>query len=378
MQNNNIKVFDKLGCEILKSVSYKEFFSLMFLFEIGSAILFALGISAKQDAWLSVLIAMILALPLIYSHLALFKKYNANLAEISEVVLGKILGKILSFIYAFYFLYIAARVTRDFTELSIGTISPKTPVIFVPFIMGIVVIYYLLFDISVTAKSANILLPIFIFLILFRFVASFSISGYSFSKITPVLENGIVPVIKAAFPEILTFPFGELIAFLMIFPDIPDKNKLTKVSLLVVILIGILLSINNISIISAIGPDEVARANFPSYQISRLIQFGSFKNLDTFYAVEIVIGGTIKIIVFTYAGIKCIQSVFNLNDYKFLLIPVWTIVYALPIIIASTYQIHIILGLKLTPIYLHIPFQIIIPILLLLISLIKKRKNKRA
>ncbi|SNX54552.1 endospore germination permease [Thermoanaerobacterium sp. RBIITD] len=362
----------------MKSITIKELFSTMFLFEIGSAILFALGISAKQDAWIAIIIATLAAFPLIYLYLTLFKIYNVNLAKILEATFGKFLGKVLSAIYVIYFLYIAARVTRDFDELSVGSIYPKAPIIAISLTMGIVVLYYLLFDISVTMKSAHLLLPIMLFLIIFKLFASFTtISGINLTKLTPVLENGILPVLKAAFPEILTFPFGELIAFMMIFPEMSNKTGLNKCCFLVVAITGLLLTLNIINTLSTLGIVETERANFPYYQIACLIKFGNFKNLDSFYVVEIIIGGIIKVIVFTYAGIKSIQSIFNLQEYKFLLLPIGTIVFALSIIIADSYPMHIALGLKLTPLYIHVPLQIIIPLIILIISFIKKPQKQQ-
>lgn len=361
----------------MKKITYTELFSAMLVFELGSAILFVLGISAKQDAWLSMIIATIAAFPLVYMYVVLFKKYNANLPQILEAAFGKILGKALSAIYAIYFLYIAARVTRDFDELNVGTIYKETPISAISIAILIVVLYYLMFDISVTIKSAHILLPAFIFLAIIQFFGVFNVTGISIKKLMPILNNGLAPVIKAAFPQILTFPYGELITFMMIFPEIHLKKDLNKYCMALVAATGLWLTINTVEIITSLGVAEAARSNFPFYQLVLIMKFGSFRNLDPFYAVEIVIGGVVKITVFTYAAIKTLQSIFDLKEYKFLLLPVGTIIYALSIIIADSYPLHILIGLKLTTVYIHVPLQIIIPLIVLILSFIKKPQKQQ-
>ncbi|WP_434655389.1 GerAB/ArcD/ProY family transporter [Thermoanaerobacterium thermosaccharolyticum] len=361
----------------MKKITYTELFSAMLVFELGSAILFVLGISAKQDAWIAMIIATLAAFPLVYMYVTLFKKYNANLPQIFEASFGKILGKALSAIYAIYFLYIAARVTRDFDELNVGTIYKETPISAISIAILIVVLYYLMFDISVTIKSAHILLATFVFLAVLQFLGIFNINAINISRLTPILSKGFIPVIKAAFPQIITFPYGELITFMMIFPEIHLKKDLNKYCMALVAATGLWLTINTVEIITALGVAEAARANFPFYQMELVMKFGSFRNLDPFYAVEIVVGGVVKITIFTYAAIKTLQSIFNLEEYKFLLLPVGTIIYALSLIIADSYPLHILIGLKLTTVYIHVPLQIIIPLIVLILSFIKKPQKQQ-
>ncbi|WKV09560.1 endospore germination permease [Thermoanaerobacterium sp. CMT5567-10] len=360
----------------MKSVTQKEIFYAMFLFEIGNTILFAHGISAKQDSWMAVLLAMVSALPLLYLYIFLYKKYKANLTEILKLSFGNIVGRALSAIYMFYFFYMAARVTRDYLELSTGSIFPLSPIKVIAIFLMIVVTYFILFDISVTLKVASILLPFFIFLIFIVFIFAFTIPCYSLNKIFPIFTGGIVPIIKAAYPQVLTFPFGEIIVFMMIFPEVPNKKDLFKYSFVVFILTGLFLAFNNINIISAIGVYEASRINFPFYSMTRLISLGFFRNLDSLYIALMIIGNLIKIIIFAYAGLKASQSVFDIKEYKFLLIPTAAIIYALSIITAESYFIQIPVELPLVSLYIHVPLQIIVPLLLLIAYFVKKRNLK--
>ncbi|AFK87290.1 GerAB/ArcD/ProY family transporter [Thermoanaerobacterium saccharolyticum] len=359
----------------MKSVTIKELFSAMFLFEIGNTILFAHGISAKQDSWIAVLLAMISALPLLYLYIFLYNTYNINLTEILKVSFGKIIGRIISIIYMFYFFYMAARVTRDYLELSTSSIFPLAPIKIIAIFLMIVTAYFLLFDISVTLNVANILLPFFLSLISIIFIFAFTIPGYSFSKIFPIFEGGIMPVLKAAYPRILTFPFGEMFVFMMIFPEIKCSKDLFKYSSLVYLITGILLAFNDINIISAIGVKEASRVNFPFYTVTRLITLGFLRSLDSLYIALMIIGNLIKIIIFAFAGLKACQSVFDIKEYKFLIIPTATIVYALSIVTAESYFIQIPVELPIMALYVHVPLLVIVPLILLIVYFLKKVIN---
>ncbi|EGD49912.1 Spore germination protein [Thermoanaerobacter ethanolicus JW 200] len=91
--------------------------------------------------------------------------------------------------------------------------------------MLILVMYYLLFDICVLARVAKILLPLILAIMAFQTTMIMMGDNFSFSRLLPILENGIVPVIKAAIPLIVTFPFGELIAFTTVFDKVKQKEK---------------------------------------------------------------------------------------------------------------------------------------------------------
>ena len=85
-----------------------QLYCLMMLFEIGSTTVFGLGIDAKQDAWLAVLIAMLFGFVLIWIYTEIQKYYpDKNLADILTAVLGKWLAIPFILLYALEFFWIA-------------------------------------------------------------------------------------------------------------------------------------------------------------------------------------------------------------------------------------------------------------------------------
>lgn len=70
------------------------------------------------------------------------------------------------------------------------------------------------------------------------------------------------------------------------------------------------------------------------------------------------------------------KELINLDDYKPIVIPFATIVLFFSMAIASNHSELIQVGIETTPLYLHLPFQMIIPVILLGIAFIRNRTKK--
>lgn len=117
-------------------------FILVVLFEMGNAILVGLGVQAKQDAWMSVLLGLAGGLLLFLIYYQLFKFYpDIPLTSYVQRITGKWIGRPLGLLYIVYFIYCATRVLRDFGELLTTTIYTNTPLIVINSLMILTIIY---------------------------------------------------------------------------------------------------------------------------------------------------------------------------------------------------------------------------------------------
>lgn len=355
-------------------ISSRQLFSLIALFEIGSAVVVGLGMKAKQDAWLAILLGMLCGLVLFLVYGYLFYRYpKLPLTVYIEKLLGKFLGRILAFIYILYFIYIASRVLRDFGELIITTTLHETPIIVVNFLMTLLIGYGIYLGIEILGRSGEIL---FVVMMLLSFLFIFLIFASDLPKLEnlqPVLENGFKPVLTTVFPLTLTFPFGEMIVFTMFLPYLNKPSKGIKIGLYAMIFSGLLLSFTIALNISVLGPDSAANATFPLYKTISKINIGNIiQRIDLIAVITLIIGGFFKIAIFSYAAVIGLAELFKINKNKKLVLPVCSIVLIASILIASNFVEHIEIGLEKVPYYLHIPLQVVIPFLLLIVSLFRK------
>jgi spore germination protein KB len=77
-----------------------QLFCVVFLFELGSAILVGLGREAMQDAWITVLMGIVCGCALLLVYLKLYHLYPAlSLTGYLRKILGRYLGWFLGLLY---------------------------------------------------------------------------------------------------------------------------------------------------------------------------------------------------------------------------------------------------------------------------------------
>jgi spore germination protein KB len=196
-------------------------------------------------------------------------------------------------------------------------------------------------------------------------------------NIKPILENGLKPVIKTFLTQTINFPFGEMVVFTMILPFLNDKKKAKLVCLGGMLLSGINITITVVVNISVLGVGLFHRSTFPLLTTVGRIQIADFiERLDVLFMLYLVIGGFFKIAIYYYAAVVGATDVFKLSNHRKLAFPLGLIVLFASVTMASNYAEHIKEGLVVVPIYLHWPFQIIIPSMLLIVAFFRNRKKK--
>ena len=76
-------------------------------------------------------------------------------------------------------------------------------------------------------------------------------------RIQPVLGEGLGPIMKAIFPGIITFPYGEMISFLVILPYVSVTKYRLRLLMIGVGIAAFLLTTISFLTISTIGVDTM-------------------------------------------------------------------------------------------------------------------------
>lgn len=358
-------------------ISSIQLFVMMVLFEMGSALLVPLAIDAKKDAWLSIMIGMIVSFALLLVYHKLYWYYpNLLPSEYMQKILGKAAGTLLAFLYIAYFMYNASRVLRDFGEMLLTFAYPETPLFIANALLMLVIIYMVQKGIEVIGRSGELL---------FMFMFTLSVVGFilivvsgliDLTNLEPVLEEGLKPILKVVFTQTLYFPFTEAFVFTMILPYLNNPKKAKLTMFCATGLSGINLILTMLINISVLGVDLTARSQFPLLSTVQSIQVADFlERVDVFFMLGLVIGIFFKISILFYAAVIGTASLFKVHSPSKLSYPLGLIVLFISMSIASNFQEHIHEGLKVAMYVLHLPFLVVIPILLLLIAFVKNRKK---
>ncbi|PFG14993.1 GerAB/ArcD/ProY family transporter [Bacillus sp. es.036] len=355
-------------------LSSKQLFSIMVLFELGSSVVVGLGMEAEQDAWITILLGMCGGFILFFVYASLFKRYpDLPLSEYAQKILGKWPGKIIAVLYSLYFIYIGARVLRDFGELIVTSTLSETPLFVINLLISGVILYGALLGVEVIGRSSEIFFVIVMFLGVI-FIGLILLSNlFHIENLQPVLENGWRPVFQTAFPLVLTFPFGEMVVFTMFLPFLPKKKEGQKTGMYAILLSGIILTVTIIFQIGVMGAYQAKTSTFPLLEtIGRINIQDIIQRLDPIAILILMIGGFIKIIIFLFGSAISLSTAFSIKSWKTLTVIITCAALITSILIERNYLEHIQIGLNVVPYYVHPPFQIGIPLLLFLVMHYKK------
>ncbi|OXS77443.1 GerAB/ArcD/ProY family transporter [Domibacillus enclensis] len=360
-------------------ISAYQLFVLIVLFELGSAILVPLAIDAKQEAWLAILISTLGGLCLFWLYFRLYEYYpDRSPVEYIQALLGKIPGSIIVFAYILFCLYLSARVLRDFGEMLVTVAYPETPLFIINTIMIAAAAYAVRKGIETIARTGELLFVLFSFLFISAFFL-ISVAGIiDVSNLRPAFENGLTPVVKTAFTQTLYFPFGEVVAFAMIFPYVNNAKEAKKAGLLAVLVSGVTLALMMASNTSVLGIELVSRSLFPLLSTIQTIEvFDFIERLDVYFMLASVIGGFFKISLFFYIAVRALAILFNEQQPIRLAYPIGMVILVLSMMTASNFSEHLTEGIKST-LFTHLPFQVVFPFLLFLLAAVKHRRKKQA
>jgi spore germination protein KB len=360
-------------------INATQLFVLILLFELGSALLIPIAIEAKQDAWIAILLGMAGGCFLFLVYHRLYQYYPDLLpTEYVQKIIGKFLGRVFAFLYIFYFSYIAARVLRDFGEMMVTYLYPETPMFIINALLFGVIVYSVRKGIEVLARTGELLF-VFMYLLAFSGLVLILLSGLiEINNLRPVFEEGIRPILKVVITQTIYFPFGEAIVFTMVMPYLNNPKKAKITGLLALGLSGITLAIAMAINISVLGVNLTSRSQFPLLSTVQTIRIAEFlERLDVYFMLALIIGGFFKISIFFYAVVTGTANLFNIKEPSRVAYPMGLVILFLSISIASNFPEHLKEGLKIIPIVLHLPFQVMIPLLLLVIAFFKNRKKRR-
>ncbi|OKP82082.1 hypothetical protein A3844_24840 [Paenibacillus helianthi] len=355
-----------------EQVSALQISFMIMLFEIGSTPLFLLGGKAKQDSWLAMctgsMAGFILLMLLMWIQQS---SLGTDLIGMLKIHFGRYAGSVIGGIYSLYFAYQSMRNVRDLGELTALTMLPRSPMSITMLIFVGISIYAIWKGAEVVFRLPEVLLPMVLFFYALL-VLLFGIMGsLDFNRLGPVFENGFKPIADAALPDIVSFPFGQMIVFLMLWslwdkPGVPVKNTVVAY-----LLISIFLIFMNALNVAVLGPTVAGISQLPFLKSVRTLSSLKFiERLDILVTVQLFVGLLIKMMLFFFCSVKAVAELTG-KPAKWWVFPVGAVIYGASFL-ERDYTQHIAIGLgpslRIDPV-----FQVAIPLLLALSILLRSR-----
>lgn len=363
--------------EMKRSIRVTDLVCFLAVFEIGSTTLFFLGAEAKRDAWIAMGIAALFGLLLLTMYLIIYRSNpELDLYDLCRRNFGKILGPAINLGFTGYFAYEASRNLRDMGELAKLTLLDRTPLMFIMLITIIVVSNTVRYGPYVVVLLVGGFLPFMIFSYSLIYALLVTSGLIRLDLMLPILEEGVRPVWTAAVPELISFPFGQTLLFLLLFPLVNKRRKLGRSVILAYSITAIgLIMINQINVL-VLGPTQAANSTLPLLQVVQLIEIAeAFERFDVLFVIVLVMGLGSKMAAFFMGASMGLQKVTGLS-YKLWTVILGICIYAMAFI-SPNYPHHIQLGIKIVVTYITPIFQVVLPSILLLLIWIRSRRRKQ-
>ncbi len=355
-----------------EQISDKEAILLILMFIIGTTMILGAGVNAKNDAWISGIVGTVFFIPLLFIYSRLLSLFpGKDLFDIFSIIFGKIAGKILSAIYIWYSFHLGGLVLRNFGEFVNVVALPETPLFISLLCLGLVCMIAVYLGIEVISRTTAIFVPLVISIIFF--VVILGIPQLRLNYLQPVLGNGLTPVLTSAFAT-FSFPMAETVIFLCIFTSLQTRKSPKRVYIwgtLIAAAMVIAITIRNIAVLGNLAGNFY----FPSYVAVSRIRIGNFiQGVEVTVSFIFLFSVFVKCTVCLLAACRGIAKVFNLKDYRSIVIQVGLLMIYFSYTVYHTIIEMSYWAFKIYP-YYAFPMQVVIPVITWITAEIKKSRN---
>ena len=325
-----------------------------------------------HDVWLSPILASLIGYVTVYLAYKLHQLYpKQTIIQFSEQIMGRFAGKVFGVVVLFFYIQGTGQVTRAYAEFIVDSFLFTTPISVIIALMIFLCAITLHGGLEVLGRAAQLFFPIFVFPLFILIILI--IPDFEFGNLFPILGDGMIPPMKGAIVPVGWFTEFFLISFLL--PFLADREKGLKYGMMTVFAVMMTLMVVNLIVLFVLGQATAFKV-YPLMQVARYISIADFfEHVESVVMAIWVVGAFIKISVFYYAAALGTAQWLNLSDYRPVVWPLGILIvefsfWSLP----DTMQLWRYLMGIFSPYALLI--QTIIPLFLLVIAVVRKRKKE--
>jgi len=330
---------------------------------------------AKQDGWISLIIAFIIGfVPIILFNALLNLEPNLSFIELTKKYCGKVFGTIINIVLLISVLFHASIVLWNLCNFINSQFLFKTPVLVIAIFFMIPVVYTVSKGLKTIGRTSMVL---FLMSLVIYFITFISLIGkLEISNIFPIFENGITPILDGSLVQL---SYSILAIFpLLIIPknNISENRNINKSLIKMYIFTFITMFIVMFLILTIFGSPLANLYQYPEFNILKTVNVANFfQRVESILAFQWLFDLAVGLMVFVYFLKTATQQTFNFknkfNNILILLISV-TIIFISSVIFKNNTVAYDFLGKTYKFVRLIILF--FIPLIIYIIA--KLRKNK--
>jgi spore germination protein (amino acid permease) len=183
---------------------------------------------AKQDAWMSTLIAGVISQAIIFVFWGLCRRFpSLSLYQILPKLLGRVIGKVVILSYALYFMVTGSLVLARYSDIIDKWILPRTPNWITMVLILITCIYIVNNGLTSIARFYVLVSPILIILLV---LIMYSMKDANFLYILPIGDNSIQTIFKGSKEAAFSMLGFEVFLFIHPYVQSSGKEKLIAIT----------------------------------------------------------------------------------------------------------------------------------------------------
>lgn len=349
-------------------ISVRQFTMLIILGIIGDSILIVptmIASSSKQDAWISMLIAIALGImtATLFAGIA-NQLQRKGLIETAQQRFGLWLGSFIGLLFLINFFMCGLTLiieTSQFLRIQLMPETPKNAISL--FFLAVVIVAYR-YGAEAFGRMSELLFPVLAFL--FLALLLLAIPQIHMDNIQPILSQGTMKLFQGALPAYAT-SFTEMITLLMLVPHVAGNQKLTKPIMVGFISGGLILFVIVFFCIIVVGPNIMVTKYYPTFVLAQKISIGHFlERLEATVAFMWITTIFYKMLIIFYSLTAGTAQLLRLKEGRMLTIPLAILllvfsVPSIPNVIVYNYE-----ELKYY-MYFDLTFCVALPVLVLLL-----------
>lgn len=354
---------------------------------IGSGILTLPRVAAKyahEMAWLAVILAMLVSILLVYilTKLALrfpqqtFIEYIGDITGVKWLPgMGIAIKWVVTIFLILYWITLSALTLRILGEFVSGTVLPNTPISLIMLTMLLLTVLSIYYEITVLAKLNEVILPFIVLPVIF-FVA-LSLKDALAINFLPLFAINWESFLKGTFEMIFSFLGFGIMLVLMAYTQ---KSHNIKSNVVGITIPGFLYLIITVASIAVFGFKELEQIQWPTLELvkSSVISEFIFDRTEAIFIGIWVLAIYTTVLNFYYAGCLSAAQILPLkekNRLRFIIgLILSPVVYLLAVYPRNLQELY---GWLKYVNYVGAATFLLLPLLLLIISVIRGRGEKR-
>ena len=357
-------------------ISGKQLTRLTAALIFSTAILYLPSISLKESGnggWASPLLSMLIGIIVVIVIYQLHRDYpQKTFAEYLPQVVGNTGAKIFGILYVIFFWDSGLDVVREIMAVVHATLLPQTPLIMVCLTIVMAIAYGLHCGLESIARVMEyvsfsmIAIPIILVL---GVMGSIHINAFF-----PMFDKGWLGVARGAF--VPSSWYGEVLLMSFLLPFVVEQEKVLSSLFLGLMVTTVISIIITGLIIGVMGTGEAARTQFVTYEVMRYVQLGDFlQHIDALFLIPWLLLMLIKGILFFYVTAVSFAQTIGVSRHELVVLP---LVLLSAVISHWFFRDEFIIGQFLEIVWPNysLIFELVIPLMLLCVHLIRKGFSK--